>query len=406
VKRTLLVASLLVFLPFVVPLAHAAEAVKVTASDGSANDRFGAAMASTRSLVAIGAPGATVNGRSGQGAVYIFERVDCTLREIAKIVANDGGAGYWFGGAIAMSGDVLLVGATGASGEQAGHGAVYVFSRNGSEWTQTGKLFADDGSVNANFGASVASDGRTVLVGAPQASGDFRIPDSYVAGAAYAFEQRRGEWRQAGTLRAEDPAVMEAFGASVAVHSDIALIGAPGARRSSGSFLRFQRDDDDDDETGGWEQEQRLRLSGDSRAGRLGEVIVNSSRHFAISAPLAETRDTYMPGVVFLYERDGDDIENEVRLTAGDWNAGDEFGSTLAINDDRLAVTAGNAGKIYVFERDDGWRESVRFAAPAADESFGAALAVFGNLIVAGAPRAVVNGNGSQGAVYVRPVPE
>lgn len=368
-------------------VADAAQPVAVTASDGSANDAFGAAMAATDTHVAIGAPGATIDGRSEQGAVYIFERADCTLRETAKLVATDGAAGEQFGTSLAMREDVLLIGATGASGAQPGHGAVYVFTRQRDEWVQTDKLFAPNGAVNSGFGTSVASDGRTIMVGAPQAG----------AGEVHAFEQQRGDWQHVQELQAEDPAFFAEFGSSLAVDGEMALIGAPATSSSSGSFYYFERERGDD----GWEQEEQWRPAFGLFGARVGASMSGTEDHVAIGAPGAETRDTFMSGVVYLYERDDDEIEEEIALTASDWRADDRFGSALALNRDRLAVAAINAGRVYVFERDADWQESAGLEAPREGEQFGASVALTADLVIAAAPGATMEGNTRQGAVYV-----
>ena len=380
--------------------AAAAEPVRIVASDGNANDRFGASIAANASLVAVGAPDADINGVEAQGAVYLFVRdSDCTLREVAKLVASDGGSGHRFGTSLAVGDDMVLVGATGARGEQAGHGAVYVFTRDGDRWIQADKLYAEDGFTNANFGAAVATDNRTIMVGTPQASGEFGPPGSYIAGAVHVFEKRRGDWQQIAELRADRSSFMEAFGASVAVRDRVALVGAPGHRDGEGAFYLFQRDDDDDDD--GWEEEDRERPARDGPASRTGASMTSSADHFAVGAPGASSNDTYMSGVVYLYERKGDDIDSVARLIASDWNAGDAFGSALDMDRDRLLVAAGNAGKIYVFERNDNWAASMTLTAPGSGESFARSVALAGNLAVAGAPGAAVEGRRAQGVVYV-----
>lgn len=374
---------------FCPPLARAAEPAVVTASDGGAGDGFGIAMARWDRFVAIGAPNADVEGRGDQGAVHLFERADCTLREVAKLVASDGGAGDGFGASVAMRGNVLLVGAPGADGEQADHGAVYVFVRRGDTWAETDKLFARDGAVSANFGASVATDERRAIVGAPQAVGRFGIS----SGAAYVFEQRRGSWQQAGELRPSDFDFMEAFGSDVAIDDEWAFVGAPGSDDSDGSLYLFERGDDEDD----WEQEERLRNGSRGSDWRLGSSLAITGSHLVVGAPGGESDDTHLSGVVWIFERDDDDLENRVELTAGDWTAEAEFGSAVSMDERRLAVTAGNAGKVYLFDRDNDWRQAAMLTAPAANEEYGTSLAVMEDLVIIGAPGA----DNGRGAVYV-----
>ena len=84
---------------------------------------------------------------------------------------------------------------------------------------QLAKLIAGDA-----FGTSVAISGDTVLVGA---SGAVTLAGS--SGAAYVFERDRGgagAWGEAAKLTAGDAAALDSFGSSVAVSGDTALVGA------------------------------------------------------------------------------------------------------------------------------------------------------------------------------------
>ena len=103
--------------------------------------------------------------------------------ETAKLTASDGAASDHLGQSVAVSGDTVVVGADGDDvGTNANQGSAYVFVKPGGGWvsaTETEKLTASDGAVNDLFGTSVAVSGDTVVVGSPGASGD--------RGAAYVF---------------------------------------------------------------------------------------------------------------------------------------------------------------------------------------------------------------------------
>ena len=80
-----------------------------------------------------------------------------------KLTASDGGGGDLLGSSVAIDGDTLVVG---AQGDDAFRGAVYVFQRVNDSWTQTAKLTASDGVADDYLGTSVAIDGDTIVVGA------------------------------------------------------------------------------------------------------------------------------------------------------------------------------------------------------------------------------------------------
>ena len=83
----------------------------------------------------------------------------------AKLMPKYAGSEY-FGSAVAISGDTLVIGAEGFLSPHAG--SVTVFVRNGNEWVEQQQLFASDGSSGDLFGSSVAIDGETLVAGAAE----------------------------------------------------------------------------------------------------------------------------------------------------------------------------------------------------------------------------------------------
>jgi hypothetical protein len=143
-------------------------AAKLTASDGAADDGFGYAVAISGDTVVVGAHGDDDNG-DDSGSAYIFERNQGgtdNWGQVAKLTATDGATYDRFGGAVAISGDTVVVG---AHQNGVGSGSAYVFKRNqggADNWDQTAKLTATDGAGGDLFGHAVAISGDTVVVGA------------------------------------------------------------------------------------------------------------------------------------------------------------------------------------------------------------------------------------------------
>jgi hypothetical protein len=102
-----------------------------------------------------------------EAAVYPVS-IDPIFTQQQKLTASDGAAQDQFGKAVAISGDTVIVGVfkdtVGASGEE---GSAYVFVRSGTVWTELQKLTASDGAANDLFGGAVAISGDTIVVGAP-----------------------------------------------------------------------------------------------------------------------------------------------------------------------------------------------------------------------------------------------
>jgi len=148
-------------------------------------DQLGCSVAAGAGVVAFGANMA--NG--GTGSVTL-------LPGPALLLAGDGAPGDQFGFAASFDGDTLVVGAPTAdlpAGRDAG--AVYIFRKDGARWSQEAKLTAGDGSTGAQFGFSVVLQGNTLVVGAPMDSARGSL-----SGAVYVFERTASGWSQRAKL--------------------------------------------------------------------------------------------------------------------------------------------------------------------------------------------------------------
>jgi uncharacterized repeat protein (TIGR01451 family) len=144
---------------------------------GQAGDRAGSAVALFSNVAVIGADGHRVGAVIGQGIAYTYTRTGTAWAKTADLLADDGAAGDHFGGSVAISGPLKLIGAADAA---TGTGKAYLYGTGG---TFIGQLTTADNSAADLFGQSVAIDAGRALIGAPgedEAGAD--------AGAAYAFE--------------------------------------------------------------------------------------------------------------------------------------------------------------------------------------------------------------------------
>lgn len=220
---------------------------ELTASDSTPKDGFSNMMSISRdgNTIAVGAWGATVGGKTNEGAAYIFVKPSLgwkTMHQTAKLTEPHGAAYDDFGN-VAISGDgsTLFVGAIQlnvTTNKPTGPGKAYIFARPASGWKTTtqfnAKLTASDGVKGDGFGfcqtgaACISSDGTTVLAVAPQFSAI-----STGAGKAYIFVKPAGGWKTTSHFNAEltasDGSPGDVFGWSPSVTSDRAVIGAAGA---------------------------------------------------------------------------------------------------------------------------------------------------------------------------------
>jgi chitodextrinase len=196
---------------------------ELTASDGAAASEFGnsVALSGDGSTALIGADNKNIGTNSYQGVAYVFTRSGSTWTQQQELTASDGAAVSEFGNSVALSGDgsIALIGADNKNiGTNSFQGAVYVFTRSRSTWTQQQELTASDGAAASEFGYSVAlsADGNTSLIG--ELNGK----------TAYVFTRSGSTWTQQPELTAFDGVSVDGFGCSVALSADdsTALVGA------------------------------------------------------------------------------------------------------------------------------------------------------------------------------------
>ena len=223
----------------------------VKASNTEALDGFGIGVAlsadgNTLAVSAIGESSSatgingdqTSNGTPTAGAVYVFSRSNTTWTQQAYIKASNPGNDDWFGSEIALSGDgnTLAVSATredsaatGIGGNQADNnatdsGAVYVFARSGTTWTQQAYVKASNTSAMDTFGTAIAlsTDGGTLAVGATGEDsaatgigGNQADNTAASSGAVYVFTRTGATWSQQAYVKASNTDAGDFFGTSV-----------------------------------------------------------------------------------------------------------------------------------------------------------------------------------------------
>ena len=191
------------------------QAAKALASDGQASDEFGMSVDIDGDYAIVGAIGDDDKGTDA-GAAYVFVRSGTTWTEQAKLTANDGAAGDYFGMSVSIDGDYALIGAYWEDQRGTNAGAAYVFVRSGTSWSQQAKITASDGAAYDDFGWSVSIDG------------DYAVVGSYInsSGSAYIFVRSGTSWTQQAKLLASDGAAYDYFGYSVFISGGTALVGA------------------------------------------------------------------------------------------------------------------------------------------------------------------------------------
>jgi len=193
---------------------------KLTASDAAAFDEFGQSVSINGNVAVIGA---YLDGDAGlySGSAYVFRWNGASWLQEAKLTASDAAAGDNFGWSVSTSGDEAVIGAHRDGHAGSLSGSAYVFRWNGASWLQEVKLTASDAGVGDEFGYSVSISGSVAVIGA---NGDDDGGDR--SGSAYVFRWDGAGWLQESKLTASDAAALDAFGGSVSISGDVAVIGA------------------------------------------------------------------------------------------------------------------------------------------------------------------------------------
>ncbi|MDW8071591.1 MAG: hypothetical protein RMK79_08970 [Anaerolineae bacterium] len=381
-------------------------------------------------LIALYLPG---SGASAQAPGAVSGQAIVPLQKLEEPIPQ---AQAKFGWSLALDGDYLVVGAphyTATCTPDVPSGSAYIFRRvpGSTIWTSVKRLSAGDDQPCDWFGYAVAIDGDTVVVGAPRSD----LSDRQDAGAVYVFRRDKGgsnNWGQATKLTATQPYTADRFGTAVTIAGDVIAVGAPranvGSRLDAGLVYIFYRDLINPDQ---WAQGKVISVSTSDRAAydRFGSSLALNNETLVVGAPQPgyvhpkDPNQNVRPktGVAYVFERNqpGENQWGQMqKLVAPDGIENDQFGACIHIAGDTIAVGAHQPGSsswsippgpgaAYVFERnlggDDQWEQRAKLSAAggAPGDHFGFANYVLGDTIFVGAYLVDEGGKVDQGAAYV-----
>ena len=388
--------------------AFLSEVRKLLASDAQPDDHFGRSVAVSGDTAVVGAvledPIFNMIPLVSAGSAYVFQRNQGgadNWGEVTKLTASDVQTFDHFGHSVAISGDIVVVGAWLESAEGLRAGAAYVFGRDqggADNWGEVAKLTASDAQADDFFGSAVSVSGDTTVIGAY-----FEDTEGSNAGAAYIFKQDHGgasNWGEVKKLTASDAQAGDLFATGVAISGDTALVGAiyeDTEAPDAGAAYVFQRNQGGVDN---WGETAKITASDAEAGDEFGSSVALSSNSAAVGARY-ESAGGSKAGAAYVFQRDQGGAENwgEVtKLTASDAAADDFFGYAIAISEDGAVVGAHGddaggilAGAAYVFQRDkdgvDNWGEMSKLTASDAQaiDGFGRAVALSGDTAIVGA---------------------
>ncbi|AFM11674.1 FG-GAP repeat protein [Turneriella parva] len=310
----------------------------------------------------------------------------------AYVKASNANGSDSFGSAVAIEGDLMVVGAyaedsdsntilqgSTASSSNAGNtnGAAYVFRRTGNIWIQEAYLKPSNMDERDKFGWAVAiSNGRIAVAAPDEDANQTTITHGSTAssnntqanaGAVYIFEKNGTNWEQKAYIKAPNAAAGHEFGYALAMSGDTLVVGAKGessaqttitngptastdtSTANSGAVYVYRRT------SGTWAQEAYIK-AGNSEyldlfgysASISGDAIVvgaynEDSGQSTITNGSGTSSDNSITnsGAVYVYRRSGVNWSQEAYIKAPNPDAEDLFGYMVAISGDTILVGAG-----------------------------------------------------------------
>lgn len=380
---------------------------KLTAGDGAVNDNFGYSVGISGNTAIVGAWHDDRPNLAGDdaGSAYIFRSDGMgTWSQLDKLTASDAAKGNAFGSAVAIDGNLAVVGAL----QKGTAGGAYIFQDNGTgDWVQLDTLAGNDATAGAQFGYSVAISGNTAIVGAWQ--------NNSATGAAYVFRDNgAGDWAQIGKLTANDGAAGDRFGISVAISGTTALIGASFDSAMAGPLVGAAYVFEDNGGT--WSQVDKLTASDAHLANHFGTSVALDGDSAVIGAP-GDATGGAEAGAAYVFRRDASlGWQEKHKLLASDPHSSAEFGSSVGIDGEAVIVGAFqhddgglSSGSAYFFSENavGSWQQVSKLVASdiAAGDALGFSVGLSAGVGLAGVP--LSNSVGiDAGAAYLFSVPQ
>ena len=237
--------------------------------------------------------------RAGAAFVYRYDADEGEWVEEQKLLASDAAEEDLFGYSVAISGEVIVVGAIGrGDDEEAGSAYVFRYDSSEDEWVEEQKLTASDGDADDHF-RRVSISNNVIVVGA------FHDEDNgHESGSAYVFRYDSAEesWVEEQKLLASDGGARDAFGWDVAVTDDVVLVGANGANECKGATYLFHFHAEDET----WVEEQKLIADSLNIHAGFGYSVCFSDGVALIGAIGAENDNDFDTGAAYVYDIDFD----------------------------------------------------------------------------------------------------
>lgn len=377
--------------------------LKPTNTDGG--DQFGGALAISgdgttlavgalrESSHATGIDGDQADNSMGSaGAAYVYQRTATSWVQQAYVKASNTDADDLFGFSVSLSadGNTLAVGApqedsasriidAGQADNSASRaGAVYVYTRTGSTWTQQAYIKAANADADDIFGRTLvlSADGNTLGVTAPGESsdavgvnGDAFNNLRYASGAAYVFTRSGATWSQQAYLKASNSDATDVLGTNIAISSDGNTLAVTCIGESSAAVgVNGNQSDNSAFQSGAayvfvragvvWSQEAYIKASNSGTDDRFGYGLALSGdgNTLAVGASYEDSAATGIEGTqsdnsfvnagaLYVFTRAASVWAQQAYVKASNTNASDYFGGAVSLSSDGNTMYVGAVGE-------------------------------------------------------------
>lgn len=283
-----------------------------------------------------------------------------TGRPMQKVFPPYGDDDSAFGAALAIDGDTMVVGNPNLQTDAPSGtywGAVTIFNRENGLW-QTGATLTADVTGGTSFGGVIELEGDTLVVSASRENTD--VEDG---GAVYTFIRSNGRWNQQSKLTVSGLDDYDKFGYEIALQDDQLLVGCPYCNDGEGLVYVYDRDGTE------WALTDTISNCDPGGVCTFGIEIELDGEQAVITAPHYNTNNEY--GKAYVYQFTNGTWTEEAELVSSsstdpEWygSEADISGDTILVADTWQDIMGKQHGSTYEFVKVDGvWSEGTVFYA-------------------------------------------
>ena len=320
---------------------------------GLHGDAFGYCTNWSQDTIMFAAPGYDLEYDTYAGIIYfyVYNKITNKWEEKFSLNAEDSVDVNGFGASFVKNKDRLIVGAPDTKLKPNSLcGAVYYFEKNDSTWEQKQRISSFNMEHYEFFGLALAMNDEYLIISAP-GEGE----DNF--GAVYTYRYENGEWKYESRLTVNSPYLEQEFGTKVVLAGDELFISEPGVvawwNTYSGSVYVYKREDNT------WKLKQTIHEKELASSSRFGGGLAKYGDSLFIGAPNTVTvNPDELTGAVFMYTKQNEEWLFEKIFYPEDEAAYSMFGEEITVNEDFIAIGAPGyrifgveKGAVYVYPK-------------------------------------------------------